>query len=44
MVRSYILAALALVFMGLSVSACSNTLDGMGRDIQNTGQKIEDTF
>lgn len=35
-------AALALVLMGASVSAC-NTTEGFGRDVQATGEAIEDT-
>ncbi|MFP4314464.1 MAG: entericidin A/B family lipoprotein [Alphaproteobacteria bacterium] len=28
----------------LVLSACSNTAEGMGRDIEKAGQKIQDTF
>lgn len=38
---NFVIASLAaLLFLG----ACSNTLDGAGRDIQHAGQKIQDTF
>ncbi|HEY8191714.1 MAG TPA: entericidin [Alphaproteobacteria bacterium] len=36
-----------IVFLGaavLAVSACSNTFDGAGRDIEHVGQVISDTF
>jgi len=38
---------IALSFMCLSfvaLSACSNTLDGAGRDIENAGKKIQQEF
>ncbi len=28
----------------LSLSACSNTLDGAGRDLEKAGQSIQKTF
>lgn len=28
----------------LCLGACSNTLEGIGRDIENTGEKIQETF
>lgn len=28
----------------VSLSACSNTLDGAGRDIEKAGEKIQRTF
>lgn len=31
-----------LILAGLSMSACSNTFDGMGRDVENTGEAIQD--
>lgn len=36
-----------LAFIGLaliSLSACSNTAEGIGRDVEKAGQKIQDTF
>lgn len=36
---------LAFVFIGiLSLSACSNTFEGAGKDIEKTGQWVQDTF
>jgi predicted small secreted protein len=34
-------AALALVLMGASVSAC-NTTEGFGKDVQSAGEAIEE--
>jgi len=28
----------------MSLAACSNTLDGAGRDIEKAGQKVQKTF
>lgn len=39
-----IILALSVVVIGLSLSACSNTLDGAGRDISKAGDKISETF
>ncbi|GLK68719.1 hypothetical protein GCM10008179_23570 [Hansschlegelia plantiphila] len=33
-----LLAAIALIASTLSVSACTNTVRGVGRDVQNNGQ------
>lgn len=33
-----------LVLATASLGACSNTLDGAGRDISKAGDKISDTF
>jgi predicted small secreted protein len=35
-----ILAVMAL----LALAACSNTFEGMGRDMQHAGRSIENTF
>lgn len=35
---------LLLVGVTLSLSACGNTLEGVGRDLQNWGETIQDTF
>ena len=36
---------IALMFLAtITLVACSNTLDGAGRDIEKAGQKISDTF
>ena len=35
-------AALAMVLMGASVSAC-NTTEGFGEDVESAGEEIEDT-
>ena len=39
-----ILTGVFLAVVGLSVAACSNTLDGAGRDIEKAGEKIQRTF
>ncbi len=33
-----------LFVMAGFVSGCSNTLEGAGRDIEKTGEKIQETF
>jgi len=33
-----------LILSGLSLAACSNTAEGIGRDVEHAGQKIQDTF
>jgi predicted small secreted protein len=35
---------LAVFIAALALGACSNTLHGVGRDIKNTGQTIENAF
>jgi predicted small secreted protein len=35
-------AALVMVLLGLTVSGC-NTTEGFGKDVQSTGEAIEDT-
>ncbi len=42
MSNNMVWAALALVLMGASVSAC-NTTEGFGKDVKATGEAIEDT-
>lgn len=42
MSNTTIWAALALVLMGVSVSAC-NTTEGFGKDMQSAGEAVEDT-
>jgi predicted small secreted protein len=37
-------ALTTLTFASLALSACANTLDGAGRDIENAGQAIQKTF
>ncbi len=39
-----ILTLSLLVSVAFSLAACSNTLDGAGRDISKAGEKISDTF
>lgn len=36
------LALALLALAGLSMSACSNTFHGVGRDIENTGEAVQD--
>ena len=36
-----IFALLSLVVIGLGLSACSNTVDGFGRDMEQAGEKIQ---
>lgn len=36
--------ALLLGVVVIGISACANTLDGAGRDIQKAGEKIQETF
>ncbi len=40
--KLFALVLLTLATLGLS--ACANTLDGAGRDIENAGQAIQKTF
>jgi predicted small secreted protein len=35
---------LSLAVLALGMSACSNTFHGVGEDIENAGEKIQDTF
>lgn len=42
MSNNTIWAALAMVLMGASVSAC-NTTEGFGEDMQSAGEAVEDT-
>lgn len=42
MSNNMVWAALALVLMGASVSAC-NTTEGFGEDMQSAGEAVEDT-
>lgn len=38
-------AKLAIVMlMSVVIAGCSNTLDGVGRDVEKAGQKIQKTF
>ncbi|MGH1455269.1 MAG: entericidin A/B family lipoprotein [Alphaproteobacteria bacterium] len=41
--KKFILIA-CFAFVGVSLGACSSTLDGAGRDISKAGEKISDTF
>ena len=38
------LLAMSFLIIGVSLSACSNTVDGAGRDIEKAGEKIQETF
>lgn len=35
---------LALGFMTLTLSGCGNTFEGVGRDLENWGRTLQDTF
>ena len=39
--RSVLLALLAT--LGFGLAACENTIRGVGRDVQETGEAVEDT-
>lgn len=34
----------ALLVVSLSLSACGNTFEGVGRDLENWGQTMQETF
>lgn len=40
--KSTVCALVLLAFAGASVSACSNTFHGAGRDIENAGEAVQD--
>ena len=40
--KQTILAMGLLAMAGLTVSACSNTMHGAGRDIENAGEAVQD--
>jgi predicted small secreted protein len=42
--RKLTVTIICLCVAVLAVSACSNTFDGAGRDIQHMGEVISDTF
>lgn len=42
--RKLTMTVIFLCVAVLAVSACSNTFDGAGRDIEHVGQVISDTF
>ena len=41
--RKACIMTIAMVTL-LGLSGCSNTLEGIGRDVENAGEKIQDTF
>lgn len=41
--RIFVLCSV-LFLTSLSLSACSNTLDGAGRDMEKAGRSIQETF
>ena len=43
MKKTITIALLALI-ISVSVTACSNTIKGIGRDMQSTGEKITDSM
>ena len=40
--KTHFIAFTVLALAGLSLAACSNTFDGVGRDIENTGEAVQD--
>ncbi len=42
--RKFIMTMVLLGTAVLAVSACTNTFEGAGRDIEHAGQVIQDTF
>lgn len=38
------LALTCVILAGVSLSGCSNTLDGAGRDVEKAGEWVQDTF
>lgn len=42
--KKTILTLLSVLVISLSLSACSNTIRGIGRDMQNTGERITDSM
>lgn len=40
----FVATALLLLVAAVGVTGCTNTFDGMGRDIENAGQTIQQTF
>lgn len=41
--RKICIMTMAVVTL-LGLTGCSNTLEGIGRDVENAGEKIQDTF
>lgn len=44
MVRTLITTGFVFGILTLSLTACSNTFDGFGRDMENAGRKVQETF
>jgi predicted small secreted protein len=44
MVRSFAITGFVLSILALSLTACSNTFDGFGRDMESAGKKVQETF
>lgn len=42
--RHQILLTIIVGLALISLSACSNTAEGIGRDVERAGKKIQDTF
>jgi predicted small secreted protein len=38
------LAPVALIVFAIALAACANTVRGVGRDVKETGQAVEDTL
>lgn len=43
MIRKFVIL-LSLGVMTLSLSACANTFNGAGKDMENMGRSMQDTF
>ncbi len=39
-----ILFSVTVLCFALAVAGCSNTFDGVGRDLEKAGEKIQETF
>jgi predicted small secreted protein len=39
-----LLAVLVLIMVTISVTGCTNTAEGAGRDVEGMGQWMQDTF
>ncbi|MCB1563003.1 MAG: entericidin A/B family lipoprotein [Alphaproteobacteria bacterium] len=42
--RKMVTVLLISILAGFTLGACSNTFEGIGRDVEHAGEKIQDTF